>query len=68
MGLKTKMYKKIKLYKNLLTGGEIPRNKGDHFPFRKSQLDSRMFGMVGPTRLWPCYHPKEDLNRLSSTK
>ena len=52
----------------LLTGVKIPRNKGGHCPFRKSQLDSRMFGMEGPTRLWTNYHLGADLNRLSSTK
>ena len=52
----------------LLTGVKIPCNKGGHFPFRKSQLDSQMFGMEGPMGLWPRYHPKIYLNRLSSTK
>ena len=40
----------------LLTGVKIPRNKGGHYPFRKSQLDSRMFDMEGPTGLWTHYH------------
>jgi hypothetical protein len=35
----------------LLMGEKIPHNKGGHFPFCKSQLDSRMFGVVGPTGL-----------------
>ena len=52
----------------LLTGEKIPRNKGGHCPFRKSQLDSRTFGMAGPTGLWTRYHLGGDLNRLSSTK
>ena len=52
----------------LLMGVKIPLNKGGHFPFRKSQLDSRMFGMAGPTGLWTHYHLGGDLNRLSSTK
>ena len=42
----------------VLTGGKIPRNKGRHCPFRKSQLDSRTFGMAGSTRLWTCYRSK----------
>jgi hypothetical protein len=53
---------------NMLTGEKIPRNKGGHCPFRKSQLDSRTFGMAGPTGLWTRYHLGGDLNRLSSTK
>ena len=52
----------------LLMGVKIPRNKGGHCPFRKSQLDSRMFGMAGPTGLWTHYHLGDDLNRLRSTK
>ena len=56
------------LFWSLLTGLKIPRNKGGHCPFHKSQLDSRTFGMVGPTRLWTRYHLGGDLNRLSSTK
>ena len=40
----------------LLTGEKIPHNKGGHCPFRKSQLDSRTFGMAGPTGLWTRYH------------
>ena len=43
----------------LLMGEKIPRNKGGHFPFCKSQLDSQTFGMAGPMRLWPRYHHKE---------
>jgi len=54
--------------KVVLTGEKIPRNKGGHCPFRKSQLDSRTFGMVGLTGLWTRYHLGGDLNRLSSTK
>ena len=42
----------------VLTGVTIPPKKGRHFPFHKSQLDSRMFGMVGSTGLWTCYHSK----------
>ena len=52
----------------VLTGEKIPRNKGRHCPFHKSQLDSRTFGMAGPTGLWTRYHLGGDLNRLSSTK
>jgi hypothetical protein len=52
----------------MLTGEKIPRNKGGHIPFCKSQLDSRTFGMVGPTGLWTRFHLGGDLNRLSSTK
>ena len=40
----------------LLMGVKIPRNKGRHCLFRKSQLDSQTFGVAGPTKLWPCYH------------
>ena len=40
----------------VLTGVKIPRNKGGHCPFCKSQLDSQMFGMAGPTGLWTHYH------------
>ena len=36
----------------------VPRNKGDHCPFRKSQLDSRTFGVAGQTGLWTHYHSK----------
>ena len=53
---------------DLLTGVKIPHNKGVHFPFCKSQLDSQTFGMAGPTRLWTRYHLGGDLNRLSSNK
>ena len=50
-------YKKLKVYQmDVLMGVKIPRNKGGHFLFHKSQLDSRMFGMAGPTRLWTHYH------------
>ena len=42
--------------KYLLMGVKIPRNKGRHFPFRKSQLDSQTFGMAGSTGLWTRYH------------
>ena len=52
----------------LLMSEKIPHNKGGHFPFYKSQLDSRTFGMAGPTGLWTYYHLGGDLNRLSSTK
>ena len=40
----------------LLMGGIIPHNKGGHFLFHKSQLDSRTFGVAGPMELWPYYH------------
>ena len=40
---------------NFVDKGKIPRSKGGHFPFHKSQLDTQMFGVVGPTRLWT--HP-----------
>ena len=39
----------------LLTGVKIPRNKGRHYPFHKSQLDSRTFAMAGSTGLWTRY-------------
>ena len=42
----------------MLTWEKVPRNKGGDFPFRKSQLDSWTFDMVGPMVLWPDYHPK----------
>ena len=42
----------------LLTGVKIPHNKGRHCPFRKSQLDPRMFGMAGSTGLWTHDHIK----------
>ena len=54
--------------KSLLMGVKIPRNKGGHCPFHKSQLDSQTFGMVGPTGLWTHYHLGVDLNWLISTK
>jgi hypothetical protein len=38
--------------------GGIPHNKGGHFSFCKSQLDSRMSGVGGPTGLWTYYHSK----------
>jgi len=56
------------LKKGMLTRVKITHNKGGHFPFRKSQLDSRTFGMAGPTGLWTRYHLGDDLNWLSSTK
>ena len=40
----------------LLTRERVRHNKGGHCPFRKSQLDSRTFGMVGLMGLWPHYH------------
>ena len=49
-------------------GVKIPHNKGGHYPYRKSQLDSRTFGMAGLMGLWNHYHLGVDLNRLSSTK
>ena len=42
----------------LLMGEKIPHNKGRHFPFHMSQLDSRTFGVAGPTGLWTRYHSK----------
>ena len=42
----------------LLTGVKIPHNNGRHCPFRKLQLDSRTFGVVGSTGLWTRYHSK----------
>lgn len=39
----------------LLTGVKIPHNKGRHYLFHKSQLDSQTFGMVGSTGLWTRY-------------
>ena len=54
--------------KDVLIGVKIPCNKGGHCPFRKSQLDSQTFGMVGPMGLWTHYHLRGDLNWLSSTK
>ena len=41
--------------KEVLTGVKITCNKGRHCPFRKSQLDSRTFGMAGSTGLWTYY-------------
>ena len=46
------------LPKDLLMGVKIPLNKGCHYPFRKSQLDSQMFGMAELTGLWTRYHSK----------
>ena len=43
---------------HLLIGVKIPRNKGRHCLFRKSQLDSRTFGMAGSMGLWTRYHSK----------
>ena len=43
---------------SLLMWEKIPRNKGDHFPFHKSQLDSPMFGVVAPIGLCPYYHSR----------
>jgi hypothetical protein len=48
----------IQASKEVLMGVKIPRNKGRHCPFRKSQLDSRTFGMAGSMGLWTCYHSK----------
>ena len=42
----------------LLMGVKIPRNKGRHCPFRKSQLDSQTFGVAGSTGLWTHYYSK----------
>ena len=42
----------------LLMGIKIPRNKGRHCQFRKSQLDSRMFGVARSSGLWTRYHSK----------
>ena len=52
----------------VLTGVKIPRNKGGHCLFHKSQLDSQTFGMAGPMGLWTHYHLGGDLNQLRSTK
>ena len=52
----------------VLMGVKIPGNKSGHYPFYKSQLDSRTFGMASSTGLWTRYHLGGDLNRLSSTK
>ena len=38
--------------------GKIPLQQGGDCPFCKSQLDSQMFGVVGPTRLCIHYHSK----------
>jgi hypothetical protein len=45
-------------YLETVDGGKIPRNKGRHCPFRKSQLDSRTFGVAGSTGLWTRYRSK----------
>ena len=37
---------------------KIPHKKWRHCSFRNSQLDSRMFGVVGLTGLWTRYHSK----------
>ena len=68
MTIKSFMVEALLLVPILLTGVKIPRNKGGHYPFRKSQLDSWTFGMAGPIGLWTRYHLGGDLNRLSSTK
>ena len=47
---------KIFEYCYLLMRGKIPRNKGGHWPFCKSQLDLRTFGMAGLMGLWTHYH------------
>jgi hypothetical protein len=41
--------------RNVLIGVKIPCNKGGHYPFCKSQLDSRTFGVAGPIVLWTHY-------------
>ena len=46
------------LVRILLIGVKIPCNKGRHCLFRKSQLDSQTFGMVGLMGLWTHYHSK----------
>lgn len=43
---------------DMLMGVKIPWNKGGHFSFRKSQLESWTFGMAGQTKLWTHYHLK----------
>ena len=53
---------------NYVDGGNVPCNKQEHYPFRKSQLDSRTFDIVGSMGLWPRYYSKKDLNVLSSIK
>jgi len=42
----------------LLMGGKFRCNKGGHYPFCKSQLESRTFGVAGLMRLWPHYHSR----------
>ena len=44
---------KIGIY--VLIGVKFPCNKGGHYPFRKSQLDSQMFGMASLMGLWNHY-------------
>ena len=44
----------------VLMGEKFPSNKGDEFPFHKSQLDSRMLGVVGPIGLWTHYHSEKN--------
>ena len=49
------------MFNYVLTGETIPRNKGGHCLFHKSQLNSQTFGVAGPTGLWPRYHSKGGL-------
>ena len=42
----------------LLMGENVPHKKGGHFPFCKSQLYSRTFGVAGLMGLWTHYHSK----------
>ena len=48
------------LYYPFIDGGKNPMKKRGTLPipFHKSQLDSRMFGVVGLTGLWTHYHSK----------
>ena len=41
---------------DVLMGEKIPHNKGCHYLFHMSQLESRTFCMACPTRLWTYYH------------
>ena len=52
------LFKRREILRDMLTGVKIPCNKGGHYPFRKSQLDSRTVGMAGSTGLWTRYHSK----------
>ena len=56
--VRIKMDSKVVDMEVVLMGVKIPCNKGRHFPFCKSQLDSRTFGMPGSTGSWTRYHSK----------